>query len=295
MATLLQEEQWELDGFLFGEQTNFRLAPTLDFGSAEMSVQDAPRSQFDGDLFGRDTLRGPEMQFVFTIRHGLDVWSQIDAFKQAWRADAKRSQPGALSVLRYRQNGTTYRYLGRGRKFDVVPLERKDDHWQKVTATFKLADPEKYVEPEDASTRMLRIGLIAAPSGGGLVVPARVPWQLRPSSQARTGEVTVGGYRPAPFKVQVFGPVSGVASKVRLSGVGWEISTSASVPHGQSLVVDTATNTIRLAGVSVPGTLSRTSRLTARLQTGYQFITFEAVDPTNTAYAVVTWMDTVPA
>lgn len=86
MATLLQEEQWELDGFLFGEGTRFRLAPDLDFGSADIRPQDAPRPQFDGDLFGRDTLGGPELSFVFTIRDGLDVWPQIDAFRQAWRA-----------------------------------------------------------------------------------------------------------------------------------------------------------------------------------------------------------------
>lgn len=121
------------------------------------------------------------------------------------------------------------------------------------------------------------------------------PVELRPSSQARTGEVTVGGFRPAPFKVQVFGPVTGVASKIRVSGDGWEIATTATVLAGQSFLIDTAANTIGRAGYSLAGTLSRTSRLTARLNPGHQFITFDAVDPTNTAYAVVTWLDTLPA
>lgn len=293
----LFEEQWELDGFLFGEETRFRLAPGLDFGSPEMAVQDATRPQGDGSLFGRDYLNGPELQFVIHARDGLDVWSRISEFQQVWRADSTRAQPGVLSVLRYRQNGRTYRYLGRGRKFDVVPLERKDDQWQQITATFKLAAPERYIEPADASTRTLRLDLIQADPDGGVVWSPDLAWpiEFRPTSQARVGEVTVGGFRPAPFKVQVFGPVEGVASKIRLSGDGWEIATTATVQHGQSFLIDTAANTFGRAGYSLAGTLSRTSRLTARLNPGHQFIQFDAVDPTNTAYAVVTWLDTVPA
>ena len=103
------------------------------------------------------------------------------------------------------------------------------------------------------------------------------------------------GHRRAPFKVVIHGPVSGTLSQISVSGDGWRVDTSATLQHDQTLVIDTAANTITKAGASQAGTLSRTSRLTARLTTGHQFITFNGADPTNTAYAVVTWLDTLPA
>lgn len=308
MDTVLQEEQWELlsaeaDGstssMLFGTGTNIEIVKDgLDRGSAEVRTQDADRSQDDGTQFGRDYLAGPEWSLKVCVQHGLDVWPVLHEFQQRWRADYARSQPGTLSTLRYRRGGVTYRMLGRARKCDQVAESRKNDHAQQMLATFKLADPEKYIEPVDTSRNTLRLDLVEAASDGGVVWTDDLTWPIewRPSSQARTGEVTVGGFRPAPFRVQVFGPVDGVASKIRLAGDGWEIATTATVLHGQSFLIDTAARTIGRAGYSMAGTLSRTSRLsTARLRPGHQFITFDAVDPTNTAYAVVSWLDTVPA
>lgn len=303
MVTVLREEQWELinsadESYLFGEGTRFRLsAGGLDFGSVDPEVQDAARPQGDGDLFGRDFLRGPELQFTFQARDGLSVWPHHDEFKQVWRADTVRSTPGAYSILRYRQAGVTYRYLGRGRKFDLVPMQNKNDQRQNITATFKLKDPERYIEPADSSTRSLTLRLVQSDPDGGIVWTPDLTWpiEFRRSSQARTGEVTVGGRRAAPFKITVYGPVSGTLSKIALSGDGWAIQTSATLQHDQKLVIDTAQNTILKNGSSVAGTLSRTSHLDARLAVGHQFVTFKATDPTNTAYAVLTWLDTVPA
>lgn len=301
----LGEQQWELtdaegnDGFLFGEGTAavVKAGGGMDFGSSEARVQDIDLPQADGSLMGRDYFTGPEISFTLGVRDGLDVWSVISRIMQAWRADDVRSTPGALSMLRYRWNGTTYRYLGRPRKFGLVAPDVFNPKLQMVACTFKVAFPEQYIEPEDASTRTLQLNLIEPASDGGVVWAPDLTWpiEFRRSSQARVGDVTVGGFRPAPFKVVVHGPVTGSMSKINLSGDGWQIGTSTTLTQHDTLTIDTAANTIMKNGVSQAGTLSSASRLNARLAPGHQFLTFSATDPSNTGYAVVSWLDTLPA
>lgn len=293
MAHLL-DEQWELDGLLFGKDTGMPvLADGLDYGAHELSVQDVDRSQGDGVLLGRDRAGGVEIALTIGVVDGVDVWPQLYRLQRAWDAAAVRSKPGAVSTLRYRRAGQVYRMLGRPRKFGIAAANNRNNQFQRVEATFWLPRPEMYLEPG----RSLVVRLVQPASTSGLSFPAAVPFRFGTSgaSVARTGEVTVGGYGPTPFRVVVHGPNVGSLQGFSVSGDGWEVTSSAAVAYDQTAVIDTRAETVTVAGRSVVGTLSRKTRLTARLQPGHQFVKFSAGDPTGTAYADVTWMDAVPA
>ena len=296
MAVVLEEGQWELDGYLFGTGTPVGLLMDgLDYGASERRVQDAERPQGDGLLMGRDYFSPPEWAFTLYVLNAPGVWPVVHELAAVWRADAVRSVPGKLSVLRFCRDGVTYRVLGRPRAFGVQPGNVADPEWQTVAASFQLAAPEYYVEGENGAANALSLTLVRPPSTGGLILPAVLPWRLAPDSAERTGEVTVGGFKPAPFTVEVAGPVAGSITGIKVSGPGWQIATSQRVQYDETLLIDTAANTITLRGNSVAGTLTRASRLSARLTPGHQFISFTASDPTGTAKATVRWFDTVPA
>lgn len=312
MATTLVEEGWELipdasiigegEGIVFGNGTpSVVLADGLDYGATENRVQDAERPHGDGLLIGRDYLDAPEWSLTIGVgaMSHTDVWPMLYRLQQAWRPESRKT-PGALSVLRFRRRGVTYRLLGRPRKFGISPGKSKNDTFQTVVATFQLASPEYYIEEDSGSANRQRLvlRLVDPPSDGGVILPAELPWILGASSAQRTGEVEVGGYLPAPFTATIHGPTAGTsASGFRLSGDGWQIETSATLAYDRSLIIRTAHQTITdEGGNSLAGTLTRKSRLTARLQPGRQFIKFECdSDVTGSCYAVIDWHNTVPA
>lgn len=314
MATVLQEEQWEVipnpdilgegEGIVFGNGTpNIVLADGLDYGASEARVQDVERPHGDGLLMGRDYYTPPEWSLTIGVgaMSHTDVWGPLYRLQQAWRADGTRSEPGALSVLRFRRRGVTYRVLGRPRKFGIQPGNRKNDEFQTVVATFQLADSEYYIEADSGSANRNRLVLrqTGPPIMTGMRFPSRFPWRFGGSATGtRSGVVTVGGFLSAPFTATIFGPPAGTtASGFRLSGDGWEIKTSATLAYDRSLIIRTAQATITdEGGNSLAGTLSRRSRLTARLRPGQQQIKFEVDhDPTGSSYAVIDFYDTVPA
>lgn len=292
----LTEGEWELDGFVFGGWSSIRIMESgVDYGSSDVRVQDVDNSASDGSTFGRDFLTGPEWALTLGVLDGLDVWSVVAPLQVAWRADAVRSTPGALSVLRHCRNGVTYRAYGRGRKFGVIPESVADPEFQQVSATFKLAGPEQCIEtPAGAASLTVRL-VESANAGEGFPVPAPVSWAGSAPSLSGHGVVTVGGVLPASFRVTVKGPVTGSLTGVFLAGNGWEFATSAPVPAGQNLVLDTRTQSVTVNGRSIAGTLSRKSRLTARLAPGAQQVTFNGSDPSNTSTATFSWYPTIPA
>lgn len=293
MAIALDDGQWELSGHVFGAwQPVFVAGDGLDYGATDSRTQDADESQGDATDFGRDYLSGPEMSITLGLQdiQTHDVWPLLHELQSVWQDKTLRTTPGKLATLRQCRNGVTYQYLGRPRKWGISAAKHENHEFQTVETSFKLRAPEKYIEPQ----RSLRLELFQV-SDGGLTIPAKLPWRLTRSTQARVGEVTVGGFLPAPFKVVIQGPVTGTMSGISLSGDGWEIATSTTLGAGQQMVIDTRAATITRNGTAVPGGLTAASRLNARLAVGHQFVTFNAVDPSNTGVATVTWLDTVPA
>lgn len=295
---LLLEEQFELDGYVFGGIHGYHRRVTtvgsgIDPGSVGITTQDAALPGRDGSIFGRDTLSAPEWGLTLAVRSDLDVWEELAGLVAQWRPSTNR-RPGEMSVLRYRRNGRSYRMYGRPRKIDLKPAARKNDEFQQVEATFQLAEPVQYLETPQQGANIVDLTLLPTDTSGGLVWPALVPFEFRAGSNTRVGGASVVGTAPTPFTVTITGPVTGALSRIRLAGAGWEITSSATVAPGQRLVIDTRAQTIQLDGVNVPGTLGRRSRLNARLSPGVQTLTFAGSDPSNTAKARFEWLDAVP-
>lgn len=296
--TMLLEEEFELDGYVFGGIHGYHrrvttLGSGVDPGSVSVRAQDAEIDGWDGVRFGRDVLGAPEWSFTLGVRSDLDVWEELAGLTRVWRAPSNR-RPGGVSVLRYRRNGRSYRMFGRPRKLDLKPAARKNDEFQQVVATFMLAEPSMYLETPRQGANVVDLTLLPTDTSGGLVWPAIAPFEFRAGSSTRHGGTVVGGTGDAPFTATITGPISGALSRPRIAGGGWEIASSVTVPPSSTLVIDTRTQTIQLDGVNVPGSLSRTSRLTARLTPGAQTLTFAGSDPSNTARCRFEWFDAVP-
>lgn len=276
----------------------------FDPGSSEMRAQTAERPHGDGNMSGRDYLGPPTITLKLDFLHGTDVRPIVDELHAAWQHAESRRVPGSLSVLRWREGGVTYRALGRGVDFGRSPQQKRNVRRAKAVATFRLERPEYYIEEDSGSANRRRLTLrqVGPPIMTGMRFPSRFPWRFGGSTRAeRIGEVTVGGYLPAPMTITIFGPPAGTAaSGFKVSGDGWEIETSASLAYDRSLIIRTAQATFThengRTDDDLMESLTHKSRLTARLQPGHQIVKFEvASDPTGSAYAVIDWWDTVPA
>lgn len=292
MADSLLEGEFELDGYRFGTPENpaVILAGRLDTGAPALCTQDADNPVGDGGLFGRDYLSGPTWAFTLGVRHGEDVYTTLAELAAVWRNGDVRTKPGAVSTLRFRRHGKTYRAYGRPRRFGVVPSEVADPEWQVIEADFQVAEPFMYSDDED----FLLLSLIESAPDGGLVLPAELPWELDRTTNTGHGVITVESVIPAPFVLEVSGPTVGSLSKVRVSGAGWEIGLDLTIAYDETVVVNTRDMTVTKNGVSVAGALTRRSRLSARLQPGTQEVRLEGNDPSNTATARLSWRATSP-
>lgn len=291
MADLLEGE-FELDGYRFGTPENAAviLEGGLDTGAPSIRTQDVDNPVGDGALFGRDYLSGPTWSFTLGVRDDEDLDETLAELAAVWRNEAVRQSPGAESVLRFRRRGKTYRVYGRPRRFGIKPAEVADDGWQEVDADFQVAEPFMYLDEEET----LDLYLIDAAPDGGLVLPAVLPWELERTTNSGHGVITVQTIAPAPFVLEIFGPQVGALSNVRVAAPGWEIALDTSIAYDEKIVVDTRAMTATKGARSVAGGLSRRSRLSARLRSGHQEITFSGNDPSNTARARLSWRATSP-
>ena len=294
MTPVVREMTYRLDGYEFGTPWHDVLVTRggFDPGAIEGRAQDVDKPADDGSWMGRDYLTGPETAFKLTVntRSGADGMAALAQLAQVWRADSVRTTPGALSVLQYYRGGRWWRVYGRARKFAAAPKEFTREQVQLVDATFKAAAP--FVE--DDAWRSITRQMLVPPSGGGLVLPAVPPFELRPGSQARYGAIDVGGLSPAQFTVTVKGPTTGTLSNVRVSGDGWAIDVVRPIAYDETLYIDTRSQRVTVNGVSMPGAISARSRLDARLSPGPQSFGFEGSDPSGTATATLGWRDTYP-
>lgn len=313
MSTVLQDEQWSLDDFTFGEGFDVFVSGDgggLDLGSPEIVTQDSPRALANGTDFGRDFIHGPEMQFTLTAyKSGSDrdaqgaesIWPAVRQLAQVWRASIKKSQknPAWVSTLRWGRAGETLRATGRARKFDVVMGDQKDNHYAKITATFQRDRADWLLEPTgDGSANRLDLSLTPPPEDGGLVWSDDLIWPMVFTSpvQARAGTINVDSYDDCSFKLQVWGPsAGGYMDGFRVSGPGWVLDSSARIAYDQSAIIDTFAMTALRGSTSIADTLTLDSALDAQLQPGVQVITFSAGDVTGSARAAITWYDTVSA
>lgn len=285
---------FNLDGFEFGASSDTVevLEGGFDPGQSSVRTQDSDRAHADGSLFGRDFYTGPTFTFTLLVYNTEDSRRAAADLAAVWRRDAIRTTPGALSTLRFARAGTTYQVRGRPRDFAVSAQDTNDDTLQVVNCTFKCDSP--VMEIYEGAPKRVDMRLVAGSGDGGLVLPAPVPFELRPASQGRTNAALVGGSIDTSFSVTIAGPVSGELSQARVYGGGFDYAITRPIARGQTVVIDTRTQAVTLNGTSTPGLISPKARLTSRLSPGAQSFNFTGSDPTNTATATVQWRDALP-
>lgn len=292
----LFEGEFELDGYRFGTPDSdvVILEGGLDTGAPSIAVNDIDNPVGDGGHFGRDFLRGPTWAFTLGVRDDENVDRTLAELARVWRNEAVRTTPGAVSTLRFKRNGIAYRVYGRPRRFGVAPAEVADPGWQIVEADFRVAEPLMYRDEAEEVT----ITLDAPPEeeDEGVILPEVLEWYLGRDSASKTVILAVQTLDPAPFEVYIEGPQTGGLSNFKLEGPGWEIDFGVTVVSpGSTLHVDTRAATALLDGKSVANsTMSRRTRLNARLLNGASSVTFTGADPSGTAKARIVWRATSP-
>ena len=285
--------QYALDGFLFGraEDAVTVLTGGLDTPSYEIRNQDTPAPQGDSVFFGRDYLTPPTWTFTLAVKDDVNVYPVLNNLAAAWRADSKRTTPGALSTLTYMRNGEPRRVYGRPRQFTVDHGDVIDHTFKLVTATFTLADNFSYSEMEHSLT----LGLVETSQEDGLLFPADFPWEFVSDGFTRTGQITITASLPTPFIVAIAGPVTGQATNFSLrSTTGWQMDFGTYLSAHGNIRVDTSTGDVRRNSATFGGSIRQRADYRARLQPGPQELIFTANDPTYTTSATIRWRDVSP-
>lgn len=290
MLPVLAEEQWSLDGYVFGSRNDevMLLEDGLDTGEADYRDQDAPHPGNDTILFGRDLRTPPSWTFTLgALSREGDVYGVLGRFGAAWSGDRVRSTPGAVCELAYRRNGQTRVVYGRPRAYTVETPTRLQHTFRIVTAQFQLSDARSYA----GAWTEVQLGTVHTTTSTGIVFPVVFPVIFGSSPGERAGWVDVASAVETPFTVTITGPSTGVASGFRVASTGWVLDLPLTLRPGQELTVDTATSVVSVDGVPISTGIGRASNLSARIRPGSQEVTFTANDPSATVTATIRWRE----
>lgn len=280
----MDDEQFELDGLVFGRDQLWRVAE-WDRGERALQTQDTPWPTRDGRAPGRDTEPGPEWSFLLRPRAGAGaaLLAAIGQLRSAW--EGPRSTPLATSTLRYTLEGRTRRVYGRPRRFaEVSTPHSRAAGLSDVDATFQLTDPLYYSDAEG------RVDLNIVPAESALLrFPTAPPFRWASPGDETVRGAVVGGDAPTPLTVRFFGPVS--RPWVRVGGV--LIQVTGDLAYDRTLIVDARAKTIRYEnGTPAPGMISPATRLAdLRVAPGVHEVTYGGVDITGTSRVEVAWRD----
>lgn len=290
MATL-KPGQYELDGYVFGtpEDAVTIMQDGLDTGSADVRSQDNDRPGYDGTMFGVDYLNGPMWSFTLGVRDDEDVYGTLSALARVWRNEAIRKTPGKMSTLRFNRKGTTYRVYGRPRQFGVVPAPTEDHEFQIVEAEFKVESPVMFADSTVSST--VRLNETTVPDH--VILPETLEWVLGKNSATASVVLNVQSLDPAPFEVRVRAGSAPLSNWKVIAG-GRIIESDYVIPAGNNVLIDTRAMTAMHGMNSIAGSLSRDTRLNARLWDGMSLVTFEGTDTSGTASVTVSYRPTLP-
>lgn len=282
----LRNGQWELNGVVFGEGTNIPAQP-VSIGSADISTKDAIRPRVDGSLAGRDTFAGRSMTFDLGVI-GTRRDDDLEALENAWRNDATRQTPGAVTALRYMRRNRVRTVFGRPRRFAVDVGGRKAQFYR-ATAQFDLMDSMYYSDKENSNTVT-----IVPPQSGGLIAPLKAPLTtVRRSSSP--GSIFVDGSLPAWLRIVIHGPI--IRPKVDIVGK-WAIEfKDLDLKYDEWVEINPTPGGgyIRKNGaINLGGALTPDSPYLSKMivPPGNQEIVLRGTDQTGTSYMQVFWRDT---
>lgn len=288
---VLTEGSFELDGYRFGGDSDpLVTAPNgFDPGAVTWRVQDQDSSAGDHIRFGRDLRNATAWTWEMFVNRdtAAEALSTLEEASAHWMNAPSRSIPGAVSELRYRIGGRDRMVYGRPRRFTYNVPPALWSGTLPVLADFQLADTMTYGDEVQTQT----LGILPG-STTGLTSPLTGVLSTTAPNEKAVSLSDIGGSAPAPFTALIHGPITNPWIKED----GWRLDISTTLAYDRYLIIDTRPwmqTVLRDDGVSLAGSLSRTSRLSnARLKPGGSVLTFGGTDATGTAYCSIKWRPT---
>lgn len=287
----LGEQQWELDGVVFGLGTGIEVRD-FDLGAPDIETGDVTLPGRDGVVFGRDTHGARTLVWeLFTARSwdataARALWAEL---ARAWGNPA-RAQPRAVIPLRMRlPGGETVVAYGRPRRFAADPEMARQGHVE-AQAEFVAADSGFYADGDGGAERSITLTLVAA-AGSGIVWP--VTWPIVWGAQGERQDAVTNFGDAATWPVITFhGPVA--QPSVEIVATGARFRLDATLAHDQSVAVDTrpwARTVTRSDGASLAGALRGSPLSEFRLPIGQTVLAYRGTDLSGQSRCVISWRD----
>ena len=288
MVAVLQDMQFDLDGYVFGNGLPvFVDQEGFDPGESIEILQDGVNPITGARLWGRD-MRGAKTWTFSCHVDATDTVSAMQALEDMgskWLAD-KWLVAENVAMLRYAIAGRTRVVFGKPRKFAHAISNRVMQGTVPPVATFDLSDSKHYDDNEQV------VDLQISPTlPGGFAVPFEAPLVVElPADAVRVGSMTVGGNVSTAPVVEFIGPLTDGSVTI---GPALEVGFVGTLAAGQSIIIDTrpwSMSVKRVGGGGVGVVLSRKTRLSRSLVgPGAHEAIMRGVDNTGTARCRVRW------
>lgn len=291
----LQDYQWELGGVVFGIDCPVDHESDVAPPGLGWRTDDSPNPNSDGLNMGADFVDPAVWQFkLFT--NGDSEAAGLQALmdlRDVWRGDAYRTQPGAVTTLRYRLRGNTRVVFGRPRHFDHPWGQEYLYGRIPITADFQTVSDLFYDDVEQSVWVDFE-----EPLSGGFVTPFTAPLTVSSIGTGSTpySTFTVGGRHATPSVVEFHGPL--LSPGMLIDGKAY-IAFQNDVPADTVVTVDARpwiTEVTRDDGGGVAGLLSPRSRMPRMvLEPGVHSATLLGSSPDGTGRARIRWRPAYPS
>lgn len=287
--TVLQDYQFELDGYVFGlDCPIFVDAEGFDPGEPQWLDQDQVNPLTGATMMGRD-VRGAS---PWTFAMHVNTETPEDALAELAKIGAKWAngsvgwrETGKVTSLRYCIGGRTRRVYGRPRRFSAKPGNKVMGGYLPPLATFERADSLHY----DDAPSSIDMFLMASGPAGGIEFPLAFPMVVETDPTFETPwAVVVGGDAPTGVVITFTGPVT----DPKLVIGDFKMGFTGFLPEGSSITVDTRpfSTTIQRSGAAGSLALTRDTRLTRGvLMPGAYDALFTGTDTSGGARCQVIW------
>lgn len=282
----LEINQFELDGFLFGDLTEVQV-DDFEIGDEGRRDGDVVNPGEGGTQFGRDFRDGRTLTWeLFTDTGGAAAArAALASIRQAWDAPQVRGTPRAVVPLRFREAGSsTAVVFGRPRRFTDANRRGRPDGVTDHVATFVTADRLFYGDTVHTTS----LDLITS-GGSGITWP--ITWPITWGAAGERSDVVrnQGGASTWPV-IRIDGPVEQPGIAYVESDV--EVRLDLSLASDQHVVLDTrpwARTVLRQDGASLAGSMRGARLAELALPVGQTTVRFSGTDLTGQASAAVSW------
>lgn len=286
VAPVLEEMQFDLDGYVFGNgMPVFTDAEGFDPGDPDKITQDGVNPITGARVFGRDMQGAGSWTWACWL-NTTDVEGALAAaaaMGAKWR-DEKWHIAENVAMLRYRVGGRTRCVFGKPRRFSFKPGNALLQGNLPPMASFDLSDAKHYDDIESFVDLA-----ILPPITGGFEVPFEAPLliELAAGDQPQ-GSIDVGGDTTTSMVITFYGPLTNGRVSV---GTKFTAGFDGTLGAGQSITIDGrpwSLSVTRTGGANV--VLSRDTRINRALVGPGQYqATLRGSDETGTARCRVRW------